>query len=198
MIIPYCFLSVLQGLLPSNQVISGRKCLCCGLGRVIKHGFFPRFLEDGSFSTSSGSKVYVQRWLCKECGRTMSTPSSLIVAYKHYDARVIGRALYLYYQMNMSVEKVKTELDGPSFSTIRNWVRQFRGRAFGGGREFSKRFGIDVNESYSDCAKEVFSMFVRYCECFEDGPGIRGENVVVRVQQLLLESLPRLPLFRSD
>ena len=198
MIIPYCILSVFQEMLPSHRVIVDRQCLCCHLYGVIKHGFYPRFLEDGSLSTPSGRKESVQRWLCKECGRTMSTPESLIVAYKHYDAMVVSRALYLHYCLNMSVKNVLIKLNGPSFSTIRNWVRQFRGRALGGLREFARRFGMDVRETYTDCASEVFSMLVRYSECFEEGPGDCGENVIVRVQQFLLEVFPRLSLFRSD
>ena len=178
-------------------MISDRKCLCCGLGDVIKHGFFKRQLEDGSLSVSV-ALVSVQRWLCKECKKTMSTPPSSVVAYKRFDAMVIGRALHLYFHMNLSLEKVWIELDGPSFSTVRNWIRQFRGRAIAGLKEFSERFSMDVRDTYTDCGAEVFSMFVRYSECFEGGPGDCGENVIVRVQQVLLEVFPRLSLFRSD
>jgi hypothetical protein len=196
-IIPYCFLSVFQGLLPSHPVISDRKCLCCDFGHVIKHGFFKRQLEDGSLAFPVAC-VSIQRWLCKGCKKTMSTPPSSVVAYKHFDAMVIGRALYLYFYMDLSLEEAWVELDGPSFSTIRNWVRQFRGRAVAGLKEFAKRFAMDVSDSYRDCGVEVFSMFVRFCECFEEGAGDRGEAVIVRIQQLLLGIFPRLSLFRSD
>jgi len=128
----------------------------------------------------------------------MSTPRSLVVAYKHFDAMVIGRSLYLYFYMDLSLEKVQVELNGPSFSTIRNWVRQFRGRAVAGLKEFSERFSMDVSKAYGDCAIEVFSMLVRYSESLEEGLGDCGENVIVCVQQLLLGRFPRLSLFRSD
>ncbi len=198
MIIPYCLFSVFQDILPSHRVIVDRQCFCCGFLGVVKHGFYPRFLEDGTFSTSSGAVERVQRWLCKECRKTMSTPRSLVVAYKHFDAMVIGRSLYLYFYMDLSLEKVQVELNGPSFSTIRNWVRQFRGRAVAGLKEFSERFSMDVSKAYGDCAIEVFSMLVRYSESLEEGLGDCGENVIVCVQQLLLGRFPRLSLFRSD
>jgi hypothetical protein len=65
-------------------------------------------------------------------------------------------------------------------------------------KEFAKRFSMDVRKTYRDCGAEVSSMLVRYSECFEEGSGDCGENVIVRVQQLLLGRSPRLSLFRSD
>lgn len=192
MIVPYCLLNVAQGLLPSHPVVFGRMCLCCETGRLIKHGFYSRFLEHPHLA-GDAALVWVQRWLCKDCGKTTSTPSSDIVAFKRFDAGVISRALYLYYHEKWSLERVLKELDGPSPWAIRQWIRQFRGRSEAVFQALG-RFGESVEKVFKSRASEVFSGLKRFTlRCGLD----EEKNVIQAVQPILLGDSTQVPLFRS-
>lgn len=173
-------------------MISERKCLCCDTGHVIKHGFYSRLLEDphlGPFVVW----VRVQRWLCKSCKKTTSTPSSEVVAYKRFDAAVIGRALHLHYHEGWSYEEIRDELDGPSFWVIRQWCRQFRSRSETVLQKLS-RLGESVGKVFKDRADEVFSCLRRFAvKC-----GVDKESEFIQVVQPVLMGRPeQVPLFRS-
>jgi len=123
----------------------------------------------------------------------MSTPASELVAYKRFDARVIGQALYLHYHEGLGVGRICRELGGPSFWTIRQWVRQFRCRSEAM-LQVMGRFAESVGRVFDDRAKEVFSCLRRFAvRCGVD----EQCEVVEVVQPVLLGQSEQAPLFRS-
>lgn len=192
LIVPYCILNVVQGLLPSHPVVFGRMCLCCKTGRLIKHGFYGRFLEHPHLADAP-IWVLVQRWLCKDCKKTVSTPTSKIVAYKRFDARVISRALYLHFHNGLGYEGVAKVLDGPSPWAIRQWCRQFRSRSEAVRKNLG-RMGESVGKVFRNQAEEVLKALGRFAErC-----GVSDESEIIEaVQPVLLGHRTQVPLFRS-
>lgn len=168
-------------------------CLCCKAGRLIKHGFYSRFLEHPHLA-GDPTLIWIQRWLCKECGKTTSTPLSDIVAFKRFEAAVISRALCLYYHKKWRLKAIEKELNGPSFWAIRQWCRQFRSRSEAV-RQNLGRMGESVGKVFRGQAEEVFKALERFAErC-----GVSEEIEVIEVvQPVLLGYRTQVPLFRSD
>ena len=123
----------------------------------------------------------------------MSTPTSEIVAYKCFDARVISRALYLHFHNGLGYEGVANVLDGPSPWAIRQWCRQFRSRSEAVRQDLG-RMGESVGKVFRDQAEEVFKALGR----FASRCGVSEESEVIEVvQPVLLGHRFQVPLFRS-
>lgn len=105
------------------------RCSSCGnQDSLIGHGYYPRKLKDGQ----GARRVWIKRWKCKECGKTMSVLPDFLLSFRHYGVGVIESVLEARYETKLSWARVKgkcSPMELPSLRTMQRWCRAFGGEA---------------------------------------------------------------------
>jgi hypothetical protein len=104
-------------------------CAACGSqGNLIGHGYYPRKPKDGQ----GAERIWIRRWKCKVCGRTMSVLPDFLLSYRHYVVRVIEAVLEERHEEKLSWAEVKEKnspMGLPALRTMRRWCKAFGGEA---------------------------------------------------------------------
>ncbi len=99
-------------------------CPKCGAkGELIRWGRYKR-------SVKTGEKKYgleIQRVRCKRCGTTQALLPNFGHAYRHYQLRLMQKAIWMYLFVGLGIERLMEglPLEGPAPSTVQEWVRSF-------------------------------------------------------------------------
>jgi transposase-like protein len=104
-------------------------CPCCGTPHtVIGHGFYPRKPKDQTHVY----RIWVKRWFCKACRRTLSVLPSFLLRFRHYLLVVIEQVVVLRFEHRASWHETARRCapDGlPSSRTIGRWCQAFAAQA---------------------------------------------------------------------
>jgi len=76
--------------------------------------------------------LWIKRWRCKECGRTVSVLPNLLLQYRHYLLRVIQAVLAQRFEGLASWAVILAKVGGegyPSLRTMQRWCQSFREQA---------------------------------------------------------------------
>jgi hypothetical protein len=95
---------------------------------MIGHGYYRRKAKDAQ----RGYDVWIRRWLCKGCGRTMSVLPDFLLSFRHYAVRVVEGVLEDHDEGKLSWSKVKernSPVGLPALRTMQRWCRAFGGEA---------------------------------------------------------------------
>lgn len=100
-------------------------CPICGaVGQMIGHGYYrrkPKGLEKGWV-------LWVKRWKCKVCGRTVGAVPSFLLFYRHYLLAVIQLVLGWRFETGYSWSELKeivSEDGTPALRTMQRWCGSF-------------------------------------------------------------------------
>jgi len=100
-------------------------CLNCGaVGQMIGHGYYkrkPKGLEKGLV-------LWVKRWKCKACGRTVGAVPSFMLFYRHYLLSVIHLVVGWRFESGYSWSQLDEQVsdDGvPVRRTMQRWCGRF-------------------------------------------------------------------------
>jgi hypothetical protein len=77
-------------------------------------------------------RVWIKRWLCKVCGKTMSVLPDFLFSYRHYLVRVIQRVLEARFERKLHWAELKvacSEKGLPALRTIQRWCKAYGGEA---------------------------------------------------------------------
>ena len=95
---------------------------------MIGHGYYRRKPRD----QLQAYPLWVKRWRCKECGRTVSVLPSFLLQYRHYLLRVIQAVMALRFEGMASWAVILAEMAGsgyPALRTMQRWCQSFREQA---------------------------------------------------------------------
>lgn len=100
-------------------------CLHCQAVDVfIGHGYYQRKPLD----QQRAYRIWVKRWLCKACRRTVSLLPSFLLSFRHYLLEVIQQVVVARFEDDGSWKQVLqrcTWLDAPAERTVKRWCRSF-------------------------------------------------------------------------
>ena len=102
--------------------------LCGGNGCLIGHGYYRR-------KTKGADRAYfiwIKRWLCKICHRTLSVIPNFLLPYRHYLVRVVQMVVVAFYESEQSWKRVGetcTENGTPDLRTMQRWCKALAGCA---------------------------------------------------------------------
>jgi hypothetical protein len=98
--------------------LTGEPCPQCGAGALMKHGYYKRYLILLHFA----GFIFVRRYICKECGRTVSLLPSFAHPGRAYGIEPIAHVLSGFYTKRKRVCEI-----APSGSVCsRQLLRWFR------------------------------------------------------------------------
>jgi hypothetical protein len=104
-------------------------CPACGTRHVfIGHGFYPRKPKD----QTQVYRIWIKRWFCKACHRTLSVLPSFLLRFRHYLLVVIAQVVVARFEHNVSWHELERQSapDGlPSLRTIGRWCHAFAEQA---------------------------------------------------------------------
>ncbi|MCX6054418.1 MAG: DUF6431 domain-containing protein [Chloroflexi bacterium] len=110
-------------------------CPCCGCQDcLIGHGYYSR-KPKGSQEVD---RVWIKRWLCKSCRRTLSMLPDILLSSRHYLLVVIRQVLEARFEHKWSWAELKANYDTigmPALRTMQRWCKSF-------GREALRWLGI--------------------------------------------------------
>lgn len=95
---------------------------------LIGHGFYLRKALDQTLVYL----IWIKRWYCKVCHRTVSLLPSFLVQFRRYVLIVIQQVVIARYEANGSWSQVQRQCapdQAPSARTIVRWCRSFAGQA---------------------------------------------------------------------
>jgi hypothetical protein len=75
---------------------------------------------------------WIKRWLCKECGKTVSALPDFLLSFRHYLLRVIQRVMEARFEQKLSWEEIEANFSKaglPALRTIQRWCKSFGGEA---------------------------------------------------------------------
>lgn len=110
-----------------DQIIFPRpeRCPSCGATRTfIGHGFYRRKPKD----QSQVYRIWLKRWFCKACHRTLSVLPSFLLRFRHYLLAVIQQVVVIRFEDHASWRETERQCapEGlPSPRTIGRWCRSF-------------------------------------------------------------------------
>jgi transposase-like protein len=110
-----------------EQVVFPRPecCPCCGTWHTfIGHGFYLRKPKD-QFQVY---RIWIKRWFCKACHRTLSVLPSFLLRFRHYLLSVIQQVLVLRFEDHASWQATARRCapEGlPAARTIGRWCHAF-------------------------------------------------------------------------
>ena len=101
---------------------------CGGNGCLFRHGYYRR--------KAKGEKqayfIWVKRWLCKICHRTLSMIPNFLLPYRHYLVRVVQMVVVAFYESEQSWKRVLetcAENGTPGLRTMQRWCKALAGYA---------------------------------------------------------------------
>lgn len=104
---------------------------CQGVETLRSHGTYPR-KALGQERLPYGLRI--QRWYCRQCGKTVSVLPSFLLRFRHYLVVVIQGVVVSRYEQARSWSQVEAQatVDGlPSMRTVGRWCRSFAEQAPG-------------------------------------------------------------------
>lgn len=114
-----------------DHVRPGACQLCGGVDCLIGHGYYlrkPKGLQAGQ----GGGTVWIKRWLCKRCHRTISVLPDLLLAFRHYVVPVIQAVIEARWGCGRSwaeLEAECAEAGAPAQRTLQRWCGSFAEQA---------------------------------------------------------------------
>ena len=108
-------------------------CLLCGeVGSLIGHGYYwrkPKGMQGGGkISLKDIGTVWIKRWLCKQCHRTISVLPDFLLAFRHYVVPVIQAVIEARWGCGRSwaaMEAECAEAGAPAGRTMQRWCGSF-------------------------------------------------------------------------
>jgi hypothetical protein len=104
-------------------------CLLCGEnGCLIGHGYYLRKVKG----ENQAYFIWIKRWLCKICRRTLSVIPNFLLPYRHYLVRVVQMVVAAFYESEQSWKRVSETCaqDGtPDLRTMQRWCKALAGYA---------------------------------------------------------------------
>ncbi len=91
-------------------------CQGCGATTIIGHGWYPRFAA----CLDCDIGLWVRRWLCTGCHKTISQLPGFLHRHRHYTLAVIGSVLHGRLEAGAPWRQL-----GPSVRSARRWVAAF-------------------------------------------------------------------------
>jgi len=101
---------------------------CQAMNLFIGHGFYPR----KPLSATQAYRIWIKRWLCTACHRTLSLLPSFLLRYRHYLLEVIQAVVVIRFEDGASWTQVvrRCSVEGaPSLRTMRRWCLSFAAHA---------------------------------------------------------------------
>jgi hypothetical protein len=77
-------------------------------------------------------RVWIKRWLCKVCGKTMSVLPDFLFSFRHYLVQVIQEVLEARFERKLHWAELKAECSEkglPALRTMQRWCKSFGGEA---------------------------------------------------------------------
>lgn len=104
-------------------------CLRCGgQNCLIGYGYYPRKAKDEQRSYL----IWVKRWYCKDCHRTLSVLPNFLFPHRHYLVRVIQSVVTAYFEGGKNWEQI-TQIccrqGTPALRTLQRWCKALSGYA---------------------------------------------------------------------
>ena len=123
--------SILAGILSliqyKNEVECGlektlqlERCVCCGRSNPWRHGSYARDSDHLNRSCNSLNPIFIQRYYCPDCGKTMSVLPECIPPRRWYLWETQQAVILLFFSSN-SARAVEKQVK-PSRHTIKRWV----------------------------------------------------------------------------
>ena len=104
-------------------------CSCCqAVDTFIGHGYYPRKPLD----QQRAYRIWIKRWLCKACRRTLSVLPSFLLRFRHYLLEVIQQVVVARFEGAASWNQVSRHCShegAPSERTIKQWCQSFADHA---------------------------------------------------------------------
>jgi len=95
---------------------------------LVGHGYYLRKPQD----LQQVYHVWIKRWLCKVCGKTISILPDFLLSFRHYLLRVIQWVLEARFQQRLHWAELKvncSEKGLPVLRTLQRWCKSFGGEA---------------------------------------------------------------------
>jgi hypothetical protein len=104
-------------------------CPCCGTWHTfVSHGFYLRQPKD----QDQVYRIWIKRWFCKVCHRTLSLLPSFLLRFRHYLLAVIQQVLVARFEDHASWHETVRQCapEGlPGLRTIGRWCQAFAEQA---------------------------------------------------------------------
>jgi transposase-like protein len=97
---------------------------CGGESCLIGHGYYQRKAKD----EQRAYFIWVKRWLCKICHRTLSVLPNFLFCYRHYLVRVIQAVVVAFYECGQNWKQVPescAQQGTPGLRTMQRWCKAF-------------------------------------------------------------------------
>ena len=101
-------------------------CPGCRSKQIIGHGWYERW----AVYERRDVRVWVKRWRCKGCGKTISQLPSFLHRYRHYVLAVIEGVLRKRLEQGQAWSQL-AQTGAPSQRSMRRWVGAFVGQVLG-------------------------------------------------------------------
>jgi hypothetical protein len=101
---------------------------CRASGQFIGHGFYLRKALD----QTQVYLVWIKRWYCKACQRTLSALPSFLLRFRHYVLEVIEQVVRARFEIGASWRQLRqscTQQAAPSDRSIKRWCSSFAEQA---------------------------------------------------------------------
>lgn len=106
-----------------NPCLRPVQCPWCGReNSLIGHGYYRRKPRDGERAYT----LWVKRWLCKGCSRTLSVLPNFLLACRHYLVRVIQAVITERFERGqpwVAVEAECAKQGTPALRTMQRWCK---------------------------------------------------------------------------
>ena len=112
-------------------VCPGACPLCGGVDDLIGHGYYLR-KPKGMISRKDTGSVWIKRWLCKLCHRTISVLPDFLLTFRHYVVPVVQAVIEAHYGCGRSwaaLEAECAEAGAPARRTMQRWCGSFAQQA---------------------------------------------------------------------
>ncbi len=100
--------------------------LCGGNGCLIGHGYYRRKAKGAD----QAYFIWIKRWFCKNCHRTLSMIPNFLLPYRHYLVQVVQAVVATFYENEQSWKRVTASCaqDGtPGLRTMQRWCKALAG-----------------------------------------------------------------------
>ncbi len=109
----------------------GRCQLCGGADCLIGHGYYLR-KPKGRISRKDIGRVWIKRWFCKQCHRTISALPDFLLSFRHYVVPVIQAVIEVRCGCGKTwaaLEAECAEAGAPARRTMQRWCGSFAQQA---------------------------------------------------------------------
>jgi transposase-like protein len=101
---------------------------CGGDGCLIGHGYYLRKAKG----EQQAYFIWIKRWLCKICHRTLSVIPNFLLPFRHYLVRVVQAVVVAFFESGQSWPRVSeacAQNGTPSLRTMQRWCKALAGYA---------------------------------------------------------------------